>query len=105
MPTAADAELLREVERVADRVRLAAPRLAGRGSSEAEQLAEIHLVLQQLADLAADAERTDRREVPAVGPGVLADQLTVLGRDLAQACSEPSLRAAQELLVALRRRL
>lgn len=101
-----DAELLREVERVADRVRLAAPRLAARGSSQAEQqLADIHLVLQQLADLAADAERTGRRAVPAVGSAALADQLTVLGRDVAQTCSEPTLSAAQELLVALRRRL
>ena len=103
---AVDDELLREVERVADRVRLAAPRLAGRGSSEAEQqLADIRTVLQQLADLAADAERTERRAVPVVGPAALADQLTVLGREVAQTCPEPSLSAAQELLVALRRRL
>lgn len=85
---------------------MVAPRLAARSGAEAEQeLAGIRTALQQLADLAADAEQRPRRPVPELGPHALADQLVVLGRDVAVFCDEPALADAQELLVALRRRL
>jgi hypothetical protein len=83
-----------------------APRLAARTGAEPEQaLAGIRTVLQQLADLAADAEGGPRRPVPELAPHALADQLVVLGRDVATWCAEPALADAQELLVALRRSL
>jgi hypothetical protein len=101
-----DPELLRELDRVADRVRVMAPRLAARTGPEPEQaLAAVRTLLQQLADLAADAEELPRRPVPELGAHALADQLVVLGRDVAGACAEPALADAQELLVALRRAL
>ncbi|EXG79969.1 hypothetical protein CryarDRAFT_1024 [Cryptosporangium arvum DSM 44712] len=49
------------------------------GVSVAERL---HVVVQVLADLGADAEGQPRRAVPRmVEPGTLVDQLTVLGDD------------------------
>jgi hypothetical protein len=46
----------------------------------------LQVVVQVLADLGADAENRPRRVVPRLSePAVLADQLTVLGNDLAAA--------------------
>ncbi|WP_344651345.1 hypothetical protein [Cryptosporangium japonicum] len=46
----------------------------------------LHVVVQVLADLGADAEGQPRRAVPRTAePGALVDQLTVLGNDLVAA--------------------
>jgi hypothetical protein len=80
-PTPEDAE--RRLQRLADRLRVMGPRLAGRGSAEAEAtLAQVRAGLQRLADLAAEAEGQPRRVVPELGPHALADQALVLGHDL-----------------------
>jgi hypothetical protein len=71
------AEVGRELERVADRLRAFGPRLAGR----AEPLARVRVALQHLADLTADAEGRARRPVPELPAHALADQLLVLGHD------------------------
>ncbi|TQS40521.1 hypothetical protein [Cryptosporangium phraense] len=52
---------------------------------------ELQLVAQVLADVAADAEGRRRRPVPPVTePGTIADQLTVLGNDVAAAGLAPT---------------
>ncbi|MFG1921172.1 hypothetical protein [Cryptosporangium sp. NPDC048952] len=51
----------------------------------------LHLVVQALADLGADAEGQPRRAVPRMAePGTLVDQLTVLGNDLVAAGADAS---------------
>jgi hypothetical protein len=73
----------RELDRLADRLRVAAPRLAGRGTPEAEQTLDLlRDGLQALADLAAVAEGRASRPVPRLAPHALADQALVLGHDL-----------------------
>jgi len=66
-----DEEALRRLERVADRLRVVGPRLAGREGPAAEGLlAQIRGCLQRLADLAATADGEPPRSVPcARGPG------------------------------------
>jgi hypothetical protein len=80
-PTHDDA--VRQLERLADRLRVVGPRLAAREGPQAQvQLAAIRTGLQQLADLAADADGHPRRAVPELAAFALADQLLVLGHDL-----------------------
>jgi hypothetical protein len=80
-PSPDDAE--RELNRLADRLRVAGPRLAARGTPAAEQtLEQVRLGLQSLADLAAAANDEPAREIPILGPHALADQALVLGHDL-----------------------
>jgi hypothetical protein len=124
MPTASDdVDLAREIERVADRLRVLGPRLAARLAdrrmarepvavepvaaepgdlAEATELVDaraiatieqVRDVLQRLADLAADAEDRRRRPVPALAPHGLADQVLVLGHDLI-AVADPAARTA-----------
>lgn len=56
-------------------------------------------LVQRLADLAADAERRDRRSVPWLEPGILPDQLAVMVHDLLATRSPATHRAG---LAALR---
>jgi len=76
-------EALRRLERVADRLRVVGPRLAGREGPAAEGLlAQIRGCLQRLADLAATADGEPPRSVPVLAPHALGDQVLVLGHDL-----------------------
>jgi hypothetical protein len=69
-------------ERVADRLRVVGPRMAARSSAEAAALLDdVRSVLQQLADLAADAENIRQRPVPQLAAHGLADQTLVLAHD------------------------
>jgi len=62
----------------------------------------VYAVLQVLADLAADADGRPRRPVPRLAAQALADQVLVLGHDLAAvAGTEPKL-AGHRALVGLR---
>jgi hypothetical protein len=80
-PTPEDAE--RELSRVADRLRVIAPRLSARGTPAAvETLSQVRSGLQQLADLAAAAAGEPIRVVPELNAYVLADQILVLGHEL-----------------------
>jgi hypothetical protein len=76
-------EATRHLDRLADRLRVVAPRLGGRDSAEAAaRLDAVRAGLQTLADLAADADHRPRRPVPRLAPRALADQALVLGHDL-----------------------
>lgn len=76
-------EGMRRLERLADRLRVIGPRLAGREGEDARRLlGEVRAGLQRLADLAADADGEPRRPVPVLGAHALADQALVLGHDL-----------------------
>ena len=118
-----EVELAREIERVAQRLRVLGPRLAARlgppgrpaaGGAAAGELAtaearaglsRIRDGLQELADLAADAEGRRRRRVPELAPHGLGDQVLVLGHDLL-AVADPAARAAgARVLAQLRRSL
>jgi|SRR4051794_2879061 hypothetical protein len=80
-PTHPDA--VRQLDRLADRLRVVGPRLAARDGAEAAgRLQEIRSGLQELADLAADADGRPRRTVPELAGYALADQALVLGHDL-----------------------
>ena len=87
-------EVSRELDRVADRLRVVGPRLASRAQADdaaATGIDRARRVLQQLADLAADGESRPRREVPHLAPHALGDQALVLGHDVVAAA-----RAATE---------
>jgi len=102
----AAADLRREAERVADRLQVVGPRMAARSGPDGEQvLADVRAVLGQLADLAADAERTPRRAVPVLAPHALADQLLVLAHDLAQFGDPAALATGLAVLLDLKRRI
>jgi hypothetical protein len=76
-------EALRHLERLADRLRVVAPRLAAREGDEAkETLRKVQAGLQELADLAADADGRPRRPIPGLAAHALGDQALVLGYDL-----------------------
>lgn len=75
------AELDREIERVAQRLRVMAARLSP------QTMESVREVLQLLADLGADAEHRDRRPVPVLAAHALGDQVLVLGHDLLTADS------------------
>jgi hypothetical protein len=57
--------------------------------------------VQRLADLGADAEGRPRRPVPALDPGVLADQLAVMADDVARTGKPAAIAAATAELAAL----
>jgi len=81
-------EVTRELDRVADRLRVVGPRLASRAQADEAAAAGIErarAVLQRLADLAADGESRPRREVPHLAPHALGDQALVLGHDVLDA--------------------
>ena len=100
------ADVARELDRVADRLRVVAPRLAARGTPEAAQtLGGLRAAVQALADLGADAERRPAGAVPELAPHALADQVLVLGHDLLAAGDPDAAARAHDLLVDLRRRL
>jgi hypothetical protein len=102
-PTHDDA--VRQLERLSDRLRVIGPRLGARdGAEAATALAAIRAALQQLADLAADADGEPRRPVPELAPHALADQALVLGTDLLGANPRTDLfrRAAVALIDELR---
>jgi hypothetical protein len=92
----------RELDRVADRLRVLGPRLAARPG---DRLGRIRTDLQRLADLAADVEGQPRRSVPALAPHALADQALVLGHDLLATGDPAGLAAGTDLLTGLRRAL
>jgi hypothetical protein len=63
------AELAVEARRTTDRLLVVGPRLAARGTSEAQATLDVvRRTLQDLADLVADAEGRPRRTVPQLGP-------------------------------------
>ena len=109
------AALARELDRVADRLRVIGPRYAARDTPEAAAVLDgVRAAIQRLADLAADAEGLPRRVVPRLAPYALADQVLVLGHDLLVAAGagpegstpeDPALSAGRDLLVELRRAL
>jgi hypothetical protein len=92
-PEGADrAELVRDLGRVADRLRTAPLARLTRAEDGASTPADqALLLLQQLADLEAGATAREDdgaptwRTVPDLGPTALGDQLTVLGTDLGAA--------------------
>lgn len=76
-------EAARQLERLADRLRVVGPRLAARqGPEAADLLARVRAGLQRIADLTADADAEPRRPVPVLSGYALADQALVLGSDL-----------------------
>ncbi|MFI7588649.1 hypothetical protein ACIB24_16380 [Spongisporangium articulatum] len=86
-PTPDDAQ--RHLDRLAGRLRVMGPRLAGRSGPEAaEHLAAVRAALQAVADLAADGEGQPHRPVPELAPHALADQALVLGHDLLTAARD-----------------
>lgn len=96
--------LLRQAERVADRLRVVGPRMAARESHEAAQvLADVREALQRLADVAARAEGVASRPVPALGAHALGDQVLVLAHDLVAVGDEIALRDGGEVLAGLAR--
>ena len=96
-------DLAREVDRVADRLRVLGPRWAARQHQpDAEAVAAVRAALQTLADLAADADGAPRRVVPELALHALADQVAVLAHEACRVGAGP---AAAEVLVALRRTL
>lgn len=92
----------RELNRVADRLRVLGSRLAAHPDGP---IVRIRTDLQRLADLAAGAEGLPRRELPALDPHALADQMLVLGHDLITAGDPGALVDGTELLQELRRML
>jgi hypothetical protein len=76
-------QAVKRLDRLADRLRVVGPRLAGRSGAEAAAtLVQIRAGLQHLADLTADADGEPRRPVPELAAYALADQALVLGHDL-----------------------
>jgi hypothetical protein len=82
--------LLKEAERVADRLRIMLPRLLGREDDAAgrELLAHTRSLLQQLADAAAAAQGRPRRDVPQLRLHAVPDQVLVLAHDLVTGAPE-----------------
>ena len=89
-------------ERLLDQVRhWEQPRWSAAGRAD-----RVHALVQQLADLAADAEGRPRRPVPREHDLILPDQLRVMADDLLAAePSAPTLAAATEAVDAVRRNL
>jgi len=95
-------QLSRLAERLSDRLLVVGPRMEARGSAEADALlAAVRVVLQRLADLAADAEHRARRPVPELPGRSLGDQLLVLAHDVAD-LDEVTVAAGTDLLEELR---
>lgn len=103
MPPDAEA-VSRDAERVADRLRVVGPRLQSRQGAQADaSLAAVRATVQQLADLAADAEGLPRRSVPALQAYALGDQILVLVHDVVATGDPGALSKTQDVLRALRR--
>lgn len=103
-------ELVRQAERVADRLAVVGPRMAARlAAREAPEatvlLTDVRAVLQQLADLGADAEGRPRRPVPELGAHALADQVLVLAHDVAVFGDETDRATAHAVLRELATRI
>lgn len=84
-------DLVREAERVADRLRVLLPRLLARQDATPgrELLDATAATLQALADAAARAQGQPRRAVPRIGAHAVPDQVLVLARDLVAGTPEP----------------
>lgn len=84
-------DVLREADRVADRLRVVLPRLLRREDDTAgrELLDRARATLQALADLGAEAQGRRPRPVPRLGPHAIPDQVTVLVHDLVGQAPEP----------------
>ena len=96
-------ETEREVERIADRLRILGPRLAQDPELTVQHdgdgqgvLQVVRIALKRLADLAADAEGLQRHQVPSLPPHALADQLLVLGYDALRASAHPGAGTCDE---------
>jgi hypothetical protein len=92
---AGDGGLTRAVRRLADRVAHWTPARwnaqTGPGRSRAESVYEL---VQEMADLAADAEGQPRRQVPRLANDLsLPDQLRVVTNDLIAAAPDPAVLA------------
>lgn len=75
-------EAMRELHRVADRLRVIGPRMAARGTADAaDVLRRVRGLLQELADLGAELEPRPAYPVPDLEAHALADQLLVLGHE------------------------
>ena len=83
--------LLKEADRVADRLRVVLPRLLGRQDDTAgrELLGETRAVLQRLADAAASAQGRSHGAVPEIGVHAVPDQVLVLAYDVVTGTPEP----------------
>ena len=96
----------RELRRVLDRcVGLSLARWDRPGEDGSTPADAVRRVLQEFADLAADATGTVRREVPVLRTHGLADQLAVLTRDALAVTGEEGRRQVAARLVTLRRQL
>ena len=82
--------LLKDADRIADRLRILLPRLLGRTDDSAgrELLAATRATLQALADAAASAQGTATRAVPEIRVLAVPDQLLVLAHDLVTGAPE-----------------
>jgi len=101
-----------EFERVAARLvdqlsHWTPPRWAASSASGDSRARVVHALVQQVADLAADAEGQPRRPVPRPATDLsLPDQLRVVAADLLAAGPEPAVLArAAELVTQARRDL
>jgi hypothetical protein len=99
-------ELVRELDRVTDRLRslsldrLQRPDAEGRAPEQ-----RAREVAQALADLAADATGRPHRPLPVLRPHGVADQVAVTGADVLAEAGPASQRQALDVLTALRRTL
>lgn len=103
VPEPAGPDLLREADRVAERLRLLGPRWGARQHQpDVAAVATVRAALQALADLAADADGVPRRPVPDLALHALADQVLVLAHEAGRAGAAA---AAADVLSGLRRAL
>ncbi len=94
-----DQELSVAAGRVADRLRVVGPRYAARQAPEAAHtLDRIAGLVQQLADLAADAADRPRRPVPRPAAHALGEQLLVLTGDVLSECDPSGIERARAVL-------
>jgi len=101
-------ELAHEVRRFVGQVsHWTPPRWAASSASGLDSRAAVtHALVQELADLAADAEGEPRRAVPRLdNDGALPDQLRVIAADLAAAVPPDVLAAAARRVAEVRRAL
>jgi hypothetical protein len=99
--------LARESGRLVDRVSSWAPPAWSAATALGQRGAVVHRLVQQLADLAADAEGQPHRPVPRLdNDAALADQIRVVAADLSAACADPvTLTEAADRIAGVRRSL